>query len=92
MKIQVEISLYPLRIRHLSGVLKKFTDALAAEGLAPKIGGMSTLLQGESSAVFAAVARAFEICGASNSLMLLLKAGNDCPDGSATGECALNEK
>ncbi|MCA1810048.1 MAG: YkoF family thiamine/hydroxymethylpyrimidine-binding protein [Kiritimatiellia bacterium] len=79
MKIQAELSLYPLRTQHLSGNIANFTETLQGAGLHPKTGAMSTSLSGEVGQVFAAVARAFERCAASSDIVLVLKAGNACP-------------
>jgi len=80
MNIQAELSLYPLRKKHIGEVIVRFTEELRTGGLKPETGAMSTVVQGECRKVFAAVQQAFEACGREAGIVLVLKAGNACSD------------
>ena len=79
MNIQAEISLYPLGEQDPLRAIDEFARVLAAEGLKPQIGTMSTLVVGKSEAVFAAVAKAFERASAERRCVLVAKYSNASP-------------
>ena len=80
MNIQAELSLYPLRTKHIGNIISRFAEELRANGLKPETGAMSTIVKGERRLVFAAVERAFEACGDKADIVLIFKASNACPD------------
>ena len=86
MNIQAELSLYPLRTKHIGNVISRFAEELRANGLKPETGAMSTVVKGECRRVFSAVELAFEACGGEADVMLILKIGNACP------ACVPNDK
>jgi uncharacterized protein YqgV (UPF0045/DUF77 family) len=86
MIIQAELSLYPLKTGHIGDIIARFAEELRANGLKPETGAMSTIVKGECRTVFSAAERAFEVCGEKTDMVLVLKAGNACPD------CAPNKK
>jgi len=86
MNIQAELSLYPLRTKRVGDVISQFAEELRTNGLEPKTGAMSTIVKGEGRLVFAAVERAFEVCGDKADIILIFKASNACP------ECVPNNK
>ena len=83
MRVQAEVSLYPLRTATLMDSIQAFCDALAAGGVEVCSGPMSSLVAGESGQVFAALGRAFEQVGRERDVVLVLKVSNCCPQGSA---------
>ena len=86
MNIQAELSLYPLRKRHIGNIIAHFACELRDNGLKPETGAMSTIVKGECGKVFSAAERAFEACGNQADIVLIFKASNACPD------CAPNDK
>jgi len=79
MKIQAEISLYPLGERDPLRAIDGFVSVLRVEGLKPRMGTMSTIVVGESETVFAAVAKAFEAVAAEHRCVLVAKYSNAFP-------------
>lgn len=79
MKIQVELSLYPLRSERLSPAINAFSEELRQAGIDITSGPMSAIITGESKKIFSAVGRAFDKCAGSGDLVLVLKASNACP-------------
>jgi uncharacterized protein YqgV (UPF0045/DUF77 family) len=79
MRIQVEISLYPLGEQDPLRAIDEFVNVLRAEGLKPRIGTMSTMMVGKSETVFAAVAKAFEGVTAERRCVLVAKYSNASP-------------
>lgn len=60
MRVNAQISVYPLRKEHLTPAIDTVRTALEGYKLEPKVGSLSTLVTGESSDVFAALREAFE--------------------------------
>ena len=79
MKVQAEISLYPLGEPDLLPPIEEFLQVLKEEGLEPRMGTMSTIVAGESGAVFQAIAKAFERVAAGRRCVLMVKYSNACP-------------
>ena len=52
MKVQVEISLYPLHCSDLTEPIQQFAELLKANDLKVEIGPMSTFISGDSQVVF----------------------------------------
>jgi len=83
MKLQAEVSLYPLRTEKLGPPIRDFADALKQAGLTVRTGAMSTSVAGESEAVFGGLRAAFDAVAGGHSVVLLVKASNACPQGEA---------
>ena len=79
MKVQAEVSLYPLRTASLSEAIDRFLDRLRRRGLAVEVTPMSTRLEGESGEIFQALREAFEAVAAGGSVVLTVKISNACP-------------
>jgi len=79
MKIQAEVSLYPLRQATLSEAIYRFVEDLRADGLTVEMGTMSTHVSGECRALFAALGRAFETAAAGGAVVAALKVTNAFP-------------
>jgi len=86
MRVQAEISLYPLRTEELSKPINTFCGSLTDAGLTVDSGPMSTRLFGESAEVFGAIQRAFEKTARDYQLILNLRLSNACPDEPRTEE------
>ncbi len=63
MRIQAELSLYPLKTDDVTTVIFQFVETLRGAGLEAETGPLSTLLTGEHDLVFAALAQAFATIG-----------------------------
>jgi uncharacterized protein YqgV (UPF0045/DUF77 family) len=79
MRVQAEISLYPLRERDLLPSIEEFVSVLREQGLDLQMGAMSTLAVGESSVLFRAIEEAFERVAAHGACVLIGKYSNACP-------------
>ena len=60
MRVQAEVSLYPLGVEELLPPIKEFIEALRGEGLEVEVGPLSSYVVGESETIFSALGRAFE--------------------------------
>jgi uncharacterized protein YqgV (UPF0045/DUF77 family) len=79
MKIQAELSLYPLRTEELAPSIEDFRRALAQKGISIDPGPMSTVVSGESGALFRAISKGFERVAKQNEIVLIAKFSNACP-------------
>ncbi len=91
MKVQAEVSLYPLRTKHLSGPVAEFCRALRLRGLYVETRSMSTLVGGESEALFEALREGFETVARKTAIVVDLKISNACP-ARLEGEPATEER
>ena len=80
MKVQAEVSLYPLRTRELSGPIGTFCEGLRLRGLDVQTRSMSTSIAGESSDLFGALQEGFERLAQENPLVMDIKISNACPN------------
>lgn len=85
MRVQAEVSLYPLRTGKLSEPISAFCRSLDQEGLSIESGPMSTRISGECGDIFTALQRAFSETAQDYQTVLLVKMSNACPD-RCTGE------
>jgi uncharacterized protein YqgV (UPF0045/DUF77 family) len=60
MKVQAEVSLYPLRQNDLTKPIQQFVKVMESNNLKVKTGAMSSLIAGDSQAVFENLQKAFE--------------------------------
>ena len=81
MKVQAQISLYPLRRPDLAEPITRFIQQLGRDGLNINVGPMSTQVTGDSKVLFARLAEAFEDAAGRGDVVLLLKVSNACPKG-----------
>lgn len=79
MKIQAELSLYPLKEPHISEYLEDFLNAIKNTGMAVKVGPMSTIISGESELVFQVLSDAFDKTAEKCKVVLSVKFSNACP-------------
>ena len=82
MKVQAQISLYPLRRSELREPIARFVQQLGRDGLDIDVGPMSTQVTGDSKVLFARLAEAFEDAAERGDMVLLLKISNSCPAGT----------
>ena len=79
MKVQAQISIYPLKTKSLSGPIGRFCRILKDKSLKVQTRTMDSLVIGESDAVFKAVEEAFEQIAQRYSIVMDLKISNACP-------------
>ncbi|RQW83586.1 MAG: hypothetical protein EHM79_15825 [Geobacter sp.] len=82
MKIQAEISLYPLKENHFGPYIDDFLNAALRQGLTVSVGSMSSVIAGEREAVFQAVSDGFAQVSDQCKVVLVVKFSNACPASS----------
>jgi len=92
MKVQTEISLYPLREDELTRPIQQFIQVLKSKDLNIEIGSMSTLITGEESVVFENLQKAFEKIAQKYEIVMTAKISNACPEVSKDKEALKNRK
>ena len=80
MKVQAEISLYPLRQNELTKPIRQFIELLENNKLKVELGSMSTLVTGDSKVVFESLQQAFEQIAEKYEVVLAVKISNACPE------------
>ncbi len=79
MRVQAEVSLYPLRTATLMDSIDAFVERLRQSGLSVEIGPMSSRIRGESEDLFRALGEAFEGAARRCDVVVTLKVTNACP-------------
>ena len=79
MKIQAEISLYPLCCNDLTEPIRQFIELLETDKLKFEIGPMSTLVTGDSQVVFENLKKAFGRLAEEYKVVMTVKISNACP-------------
>ena len=79
MKVQAEISIYPLRTKSLSKPVEAFCRILRDHGLEIKTTAMSTFIRCESRDLFKACDKAFEQLAKKYEVVMNMKISNACP-------------
>jgi len=79
MKVQVQISIYPLRTESLSDPINEFCRILKDKGLKVQTRTMDSLVIGQSDAIFKSVREAFEQIAEKYDVAMDFKISNACP-------------
>jgi uncharacterized protein YqgV (UPF0045/DUF77 family) len=79
MIVSAQVAIYPLRQDRLTPAVTAVSDALQAAGLRPEVGPMSTLVTGETTAVFRGLEDAFGRAGALGHVVMTITVSNACP-------------
>ena len=79
MKVQAEISLYPLRQNELTKPIQQFVQVLENNGLQVQTGSMSSFVMGDSQIVFESLREAFEQLAEKYEVAVNAKISNACP-------------
>jgi uncharacterized protein YqgV (UPF0045/DUF77 family) len=79
MKIQAEISIYPLRTKSLSEPIDEFCRILHEYDIETKTTSMSTSISGETKDIFKACKAAFEQLSMKYQIVMNMKISNACP-------------
>jgi uncharacterized protein YqgV (UPF0045/DUF77 family) len=77
--ISVQVSLYPLRQLHLGPVISKVLETFRTCGLEVRPGIMSTVVIGETDAVFDGLKKSFQSVGALGDVVMVASISNCCP-------------
>ena len=80
MRVQAQVSIYPLRTKALTMQVREFCHILEDSGLYVEMQSMSSIIIGESKTVFLAVEQAFRMLAVSHDVVMDLKVSNACPD------------
>ena len=80
MRVQAQVSIYPLKTKTLAKPVEEFCRRLRDPDLTVTTHSMSTLIVGESERVFQAVKQAFEALAADFNIVVDLKISNACPN------------
>ena len=80
MKVQAQISIYPLKTNSLSVPIDEFCRTLEKNGLKVETKTMSSSICGESDIVFKSVQEAFRKLVEEYDVVMDLKVSNTCPD------------
>jgi len=80
MKVQAEVSLYPLRQKDLAKPIQQFVESLKSNNLKVKTGSMSSVISGDSQVVFQSLQKAFERVAKRYDVVLTVKMSNACPE------------
>jgi uncharacterized protein YqgV (UPF0045/DUF77 family) len=80
MKVQAEVSLYPLRQENLVGPVNRFCELLQKGGIEVHVGPMSSLITAESDVIFRSLKEAFEQLAKEYDVVLTAKISNACPE------------
>lgn len=83
MKIQAEVSLYPLRTPTLAPTLDLFLQRLGEKHISLTPGTMSSRVSGEAADVFNALSQAFTEAARQRDVVLIVKASNACPENNS---------
>ena len=79
LRVTAQVSLYPLRVPHLSPTIKSFVAALQQEGLEATIGTLSTSVEGDAEVFFKALAKAFSAAAQEGHVVMSVTAANFRP-------------
>ena len=79
MKVQAEVSLYPLRQNDLAKPIEQFIESLKDDHLNVKTGSMSSVISGDCQVVFQSLRKAFEQAAKRYEVVLTVKISNACP-------------
>ena len=79
MKVEMEVSLYPLADEYIEHPVHDFVDVLKSHGCEVENGPLSSIVKGESSKVFEALRLGYEKAAQKSGCVLIIKACNICP-------------
>jgi uncharacterized protein YqgV (UPF0045/DUF77 family) len=77
--ITAQVSLYPLREQSIGPTIRNAMRAFLQRGLDSRVGEMSTLVWGETPAVFEALREAFDEAAKRGDVVMVVTLSNACP-------------
>jgi uncharacterized protein YqgV (UPF0045/DUF77 family) len=79
MKVQTQVSIYPLKTKSLSEPIDEFCRILKDRGLKVETQTMGSFVVGQSDIIFDSVQRAFEQIAEKYNVVMDFKISNACP-------------
>ncbi len=79
MKVQVQISIYPLRTESLSEPIGEFCRILKDRGLKVQTQTMGSFIVGETDTIFKSIQEAFKQIAEKHDVVMDFKISNACP-------------
>jgi len=79
MLIEVQFSIYPVRVEHISPFIERAVQIIESFGLEVRVGPMSSTTYGESSTIFKAFDGVIEEFGGEVQFVLITTISNACP-------------
>jgi len=79
MKVEMEVSLYPLAEENFEHPVMDFVDVLKKHGCTVEHTPLSSVVTGESEKVFEALRLGYEQAAQKSGCVLIIKACNACP-------------
>ncbi len=79
MNVEAEVSLYPLTGYYSTHPVHEFVKVLEKHGCAVETGPMSSIVKGESAAVFEGLRNGYEEAARQSACLMIVKACNVCP-------------
>jgi len=80
MRVQAEVSIYPLRTATLMDSIDLFVRHLRRGGLSVEVGPISSHVSGECGGMFRALGEAFEAAARQSDVVVTVKVTNACPE------------
>ena len=84
MRVQAEVSIYPLRTATLMDSIDLFVRHLRRGGLSVEVGPISSHVSGECRDTFRALGEAFEAAARESDVVAAVKVTNACPESGGT--------
>jgi uncharacterized protein YqgV (UPF0045/DUF77 family) len=78
--ITAQVSLYPLRQESIGPAIREAVRSIRQRGVDVRVGEMSTLMWGESLAVFEALREAFDRATKRGETVMVVTLSNACPE------------
>jgi uncharacterized protein YqgV (UPF0045/DUF77 family) len=84
-RTSAQISVYPLGGKDLSPAINEALDVFRRHGMEVRPGPMSTVIEGDSGAVFSSLEDAYRLLATKNRLVVVATFSNACPPFSSPG-------
>jgi len=79
MKLEAEVTLYPLGQKELGPGVKAFVEVLREHGCHVEVGSMGSFVTGDSEQVSGALRQGYDRAASQGGCVLIVKACNVCP-------------
>jgi uncharacterized protein YqgV (UPF0045/DUF77 family) len=79
MQVSAQVSVYPMGVNDISPAIEAVWGTLEASGLPFSPGAMSTVVEGASERVFAALQKAFDSVAGAGAAVMVVTVSNACP-------------
>jgi uncharacterized protein YqgV (UPF0045/DUF77 family) len=92
MKVQAQVSIYPLKTESLSLPVDEFCRILRSNGVEVRKEAMSSFITGKSEVIFRSVRQAFEALAHKHDLVIDFKVSNSCPENIANNDLTKEQR